>query len=352
MSDDAANHPSAYQVCESCRETRAEGRLEEAHGCRPCKGTGMVRDPKSFTCNGCGEPLCPKPNDGPHGLIEATVSGGYDSPHLLDLTAYTFSLCEKCLRQLFDGFKVPPKVVNYHDDLPSYAQERERYRLWQWRKARGNVSKVKTGLCNATIECPRTAVWRVFTGGQMTDDVCCDEHKSYFGWANSLYVPAQAVAGLLRDDKPTSGQATQIASAFLSVAARPGASATFFKFVPQCIADLVEIDWRADPHACDETSAMWIPAPGSMQLGDFVTVQHIWFADGQILVGPAGEMEGFASLPGVRAAAVLPHLESEMAEEQAQTNGDDYDNPALRLSPDAHQRWLDRLKADPEHRDD
>lgn len=351
MSDDA-NHQSTHQVCESCKQARADGNLDEARNCRPCKGTGMVRNPASFTCNQCGEPLCPKPNDGPHGMVEASVSGGYDSPHLLDLTGYTFSLCEKCLRQLFDGFKVPPKVVNYHDDLANYAEEQERYRRWQWRKARGNVSKVKTGLCNATIECHKTAVWRVFISGGMTDDACCDEHKSYFGWANSLYVPAQAVAGLLRDDMPTDEQARQIASAFLSVAARPGASATFFKFVPQCIADLAGIDWRSDPHACDETSAMWIPAPGSMQLGDFVMVQQLWLSDGQLLVGPSGEMERFASLPGVSAAAVLPHLEAELAEEQIEANASDYDNPALQLSPDAHQRWLDRLKEDPKHRDE
>lgn len=46
-----------------------------------------------------------------HGLIEVTVSGGYSSPALWDLTNYTFSLCERCLRELFDGCKIPPMVT-------------------------------------------------------------------------------------------------------------------------------------------------------------------------------------------------------------------------------------------------
>lgn len=43
-----------------------------------------------------------------YGLIEATVSGGYDSNALEDMESYTFSLCEPCLKVLFDTFKHPP----------------------------------------------------------------------------------------------------------------------------------------------------------------------------------------------------------------------------------------------------
>lgn len=42
-----------------------------------------------------------------YGLIEATVSGGYKSDSLSDGTTYTFSLCENCLDELFNQFKVP-----------------------------------------------------------------------------------------------------------------------------------------------------------------------------------------------------------------------------------------------------
>lgn len=57
-------------------------------------------------CNRCGE-SCGLPDaDGcPHGLIEATVHGGYHSKLLVDQERYTFSLCEPCLFAMFATFK-------------------------------------------------------------------------------------------------------------------------------------------------------------------------------------------------------------------------------------------------------
>lgn len=65
-------------------------------------------------CNECGSD-CQIRHLGPHlgthmgyyGLIKAKVTGGYFSEHLQDATRYKFSLCEKCLKELFDGFKIP-----------------------------------------------------------------------------------------------------------------------------------------------------------------------------------------------------------------------------------------------------
>lgn len=48
-----------------------------------------------------------------YGLIEQTVSGGYDSYALEDLQKYTFSLCEGCLKELFDAFKIPVSQREY-----------------------------------------------------------------------------------------------------------------------------------------------------------------------------------------------------------------------------------------------
>jgi hypothetical protein len=43
-----------------------------------------------------------------YGLIEQEYTGGYDSIEgIQDLTKYTFSLCELCLKSLFDSFKIP-----------------------------------------------------------------------------------------------------------------------------------------------------------------------------------------------------------------------------------------------------
>lgn len=41
-----------------------------------------------------------------NGLIEARVCGAYDSSHLEDGSVYKFSLCERCLLELFSTFKL------------------------------------------------------------------------------------------------------------------------------------------------------------------------------------------------------------------------------------------------------
>ena len=72
-------------------------------------------------CNKCGENLKFLAKDyegkdffvGYYGLVDAHVSGGYLSKHLRDLQYYEFSLCEKCIKEMFDTFKVPPKQERY-----------------------------------------------------------------------------------------------------------------------------------------------------------------------------------------------------------------------------------------------
>ncbi len=49
-----------------------------------------------------------------YGLIEPIVYGGYDSSPLEDCTTYTFSLCEKCLKELFDTFNIPVEIGEYN----------------------------------------------------------------------------------------------------------------------------------------------------------------------------------------------------------------------------------------------
>lgn len=65
-------------------------------------------------CNQCGESCHPqeagKNKFGqPYfcGLIDTKVIGWDYSPALNDATEYNFSLCEVCLKKLFDGFKLP-----------------------------------------------------------------------------------------------------------------------------------------------------------------------------------------------------------------------------------------------------
>jgi hypothetical protein len=65
-------------------------------------------------CNKCGA-SCIEDFEGlpstevAYGLIEAEVEGGYYSTYLEDQQSYTFSLCEKCLKELFDKFVIPPE---------------------------------------------------------------------------------------------------------------------------------------------------------------------------------------------------------------------------------------------------
>ncbi len=62
------------------------------------------------------------------GLLETTVHGGFDSrEYLLDCTTYTFSICEKCLVEMFDQWKIPP-VISCHDG-PMTIEEHRQYHV-------------------------------------------------------------------------------------------------------------------------------------------------------------------------------------------------------------------------------
>lgn len=76
------------------------------------KDTEVTSD---ILCNKCGETCGVKHDfddesggDGYwYGLIETKVTGGYYSTHLQDEKFYTFSICEKCLLEMFHNFKIP-----------------------------------------------------------------------------------------------------------------------------------------------------------------------------------------------------------------------------------------------------
>jgi hypothetical protein len=59
-------------------------------------------------CNKCGQAFKVGPYGGFEGLEEAEVTGGYGSNHIGDGNRYRFSICEKCLLELFQTFVVPP----------------------------------------------------------------------------------------------------------------------------------------------------------------------------------------------------------------------------------------------------
>ena len=59
-------------------------------------------------CNMCGNSCKCEFNF--NGLLEVQVFGGFDSTHLCDARRYVFSLCEKCLSELFDHFLIKPET--------------------------------------------------------------------------------------------------------------------------------------------------------------------------------------------------------------------------------------------------
>ena len=59
-------------------------------------------------CNYCGESLIGEGGN-QNGLVETEVHGGFDSTGLGDGDRFTFSICEKCLLELFKDFLIPPQ---------------------------------------------------------------------------------------------------------------------------------------------------------------------------------------------------------------------------------------------------
>lgn len=72
---------------------------------------------KTCLCNKCGESCAMAfEHEGPesfYGLINAQAKGFFNSPILSDCTAYRFDMCEKCLKELFDSFKLPVDELEY-----------------------------------------------------------------------------------------------------------------------------------------------------------------------------------------------------------------------------------------------
>lgn len=63
-------------------------------------------------CNKCGKSLKQEYNY--CGLIEESLCGNYESPYLNDLDYYSFALCEACLLDLFQSFKIPVLIAEYN----------------------------------------------------------------------------------------------------------------------------------------------------------------------------------------------------------------------------------------------
>jgi hypothetical protein len=183
-----------YVDCQRCDHWDDNYRRE--HICTGCNNTRKVIDPREILCNLCGESVCPIGTTNeqyPHGLYNAQVVGGYDSYHLFDMTRYTFSFCEKCLRQLFIQCKIKPVI----DDLDfaggseesNWERDQRYYEFNLWKDNGGHHQAYINGKCNAIKDCSNKAVYtRLHHGNkdnEFTENCCCEEHKELHSYVNS-----------------------------------------------------------------------------------------------------------------------------------------------------------------------
>lgn len=192
-----------YKACRQCAKWRAEENFGLAVRCNSCKGTGAVRDHLSYVCNGCGGSMSPGPecdDRSPHGLVEASVGGGYNSYHLTDCTTYIFSLCEKCLRGAFTNFRVPPTVINRLGDShegpeTAYEQDLDYYLHREWVRLGGQKEAFEKGLCTHRKQCGKPARWAVMHDAtHVSGRAVCDEHLPHsLNAVSNRCVPVEAV---------------------------------------------------------------------------------------------------------------------------------------------------------------
>jgi len=257
-----------WRVCERCIKARTAAHFADAQGasaraadhfaealdCSGCRGNGVVRTRESYVCNQCGGCLCPDVDndnrDSPDGLVEVRVRGHYDSTDLLDTTVYGFSICEKCLRKLFNGFVIPPTVGEYmltgrgeeimSEDPEAYAKDRECQETHEWRQAGGEKQKFGDGICNQTRLCPNAARWRMLMHSSIRWDVCCDDHRpKEFVGHSYLYVPIQLLANVGGDDKTLTAEQRKRVVRIALALTKKDSPVTLYRYITHDVAMLL-----------------------------------------------------------------------------------------------------------------
>lgn len=176
--------------CTHCTNWGEKERYFKA--CPHCHNTKKVIAPETVLCNMCGGPMRPLGTHNEqyvHGLEKAIVDGGYDSYHLFDCTEYTFSFCEKCLRELFTKCKIPPIVTDRLGDRDmTYAKDLEMYEYRIWKDTGGHHQAYLDRKCNFVKDCPNRAEYTQLISGDFTEDCSCEEHKNLWCYGNSKLV--------------------------------------------------------------------------------------------------------------------------------------------------------------------
>lgn len=102
------------------------------------------------------------------------------------MSRYTFSFCEKCLRELFIQCKIKPDVddINFDNEVleeTGFESDQKQYEYKLWRDAGGHHQAYLERRCNHTKDCPKKAVYTVRINDDFSEDCCCEEHKWHEG---------------------------------------------------------------------------------------------------------------------------------------------------------------------------
>jgi|SRR5208282_6875497 len=189
-----------YVDCAWCSSWEKERKAKQV--CSACEGSGKVINPKELLCNLCGGEMCytfhnpyfpeakyESVEQTPCGLYNAQVMGGYYTPgHLLDMNRYTFSLCEKCLRELFVQCKIKPEVdrMDFQGSIREtdcWEDDQRVYEYNMWRENGGHHQAYLDRKCNAKKDCDNKAIYTVRISDEFTEESSCEEHKDK--WKNT-----------------------------------------------------------------------------------------------------------------------------------------------------------------------
>lgn len=259
-----------FEPCPECAEARAGGDHEAAVTCRGCEGKGLRRVPSSYVCNACGGTMLPErggPNEErPHGLVETTVTGAYESFHLFDQSAYEFSLCEPCLRGLFDSFAIPPRLYDSNvrgDQSPAaltYAEETIRYQDRLWVRDGGARERLLAGGCTATRRCGERATVRRYSSDQITDDAYCEAHRASDMTMGGWFVPVDEVREVVHvRGERTTAELRIAAEAWLRSILGRSPEPLYWRWVPGVLGDLLGLDLGLDVEAAEHPSTVYVP---------------------------------------------------------------------------------------------
>lgn len=267
MSDATKQKPAnqiEFEICPECLQYREDGHWTLALDCRSCEGKGIRRKPGTTLCNQCGGLLRDAPPKcSPDEAFEISVSAGFDSWHLLDGTTYTYSMCEECLRKLFQNFAIKPRCRSYiHGEEVDFSVDEARYQDRLWTKSGGKAAKLKQGLCNYNAACTAAARW-AHVMDELRGEALCDEHKVAISQDCSMFIPIQDPISFPWDPKRTQAQQDQIIFGFLQENCHKADAITYFDIAPA-----IMLDWAKatipDYRKIQVHSALWVPRGASV----------------------------------------------------------------------------------------